>query len=148
MAPTWRPYCQPRPKSPPRQDRRPGGTHHPRELHAIDDATRFILRVNCAPAKKYEIFMRAKIMIDCFESEVEMPMAPHVATHTTGKIILPGVPSRSCTIVEISDKGAALKVSSIFGIPETFDMSIGPDSTTRHCKVIHKAPNRLDVLFE
>ena len=82
-------------------------------------------------------------------SEIGGPMEPHAPLHTAGKIIVPDGRTFSCTIIDISDKGATLKLVSIFGIPETFDLLIGTDpATERHCKVIHKAPNRLDILFE
>jgi hypothetical protein len=62
-------------------------------------------------------------------------MEPHAPTHATGKIILPDMRSVSCTILDISDKGAALKVSSVLGIPDTFDILIGPGVMSRHCRV-------------
>ncbi len=75
-------------------------------------------------------------------------MEPHAPTHTAGKIIISGVPSISCAIMDISTQGAALKVASVFGIPETFDLLIEANPARRHCKVIHKAPNKLEVLFQ
>ena len=75
-------------------------------------------------------------------------MEPRAPTHATGKIILPDMRSISCAILDISDKGAVLKVSSVLGIPDNFDILIGPGVTSRHCRVTNKAPNRLDVSFE
>lgn len=75
-------------------------------------------------------------------------MEPHAPTHAKGKIVLAVVPPLSCSILDISDSGATLRVSSTFGIPETFDMVRVPEAITHHCRVIRKAPNTLEVLFE
>ncbi len=75
-------------------------------------------------------------------------MDQHTPTHAKGKIILLTGSPLSCSIQDISDKGATLRVSSTFGIPETFDMVRVPEAITHHCRVIRKAPNTLEVSFE
>ncbi len=74
-------------------------------------------------------------------------MEPHAPTQVTGKIIVPGSLSMSCTIMDISDKGAVLKVSSVLGIPDSVYLLIGTSQVPRECKILHKAPNRIEVLF-
>ena len=75
-------------------------------------------------------------------------MDPHTPTHAKGKIILLTGAPLSGSIQDISDKGATLRVSSTFGIPETFDMVCLPEAITYHCRVIRKAPTTLEVSFE
>jgi len=75
-------------------------------------------------------------------------MDPHAPTHAKGKIVLATVSPISCSIVDMSEKGATLRVSSTFGIPETFDLVRVPEAITLHCRVIRKAPNTLEVSFE
>jgi len=75
-------------------------------------------------------------------------MEPQPPTHITGKIIVSGLSPRSCAILDISDKGAALRVSSMFGIPDVFDLLIGTSTKPRRCRVLHKAANKLEVSFE
>jgi hypothetical protein len=68
-----------------------------------------------------------------------------VPTRSTARIIIAGMRPIDCTATEISEQGATLKVVSVLGIPETFDLLIG---TRRHeCKVIQKTSNKLRVLF-
>jgi hypothetical protein len=49
----------------------------------------------------------------------------NVPTPTPATMIVRGVTSISCTATEISKEGAALRVASVFGIPEVFDLVIG-----------------------
>ena len=61
------------------------------------------------------------------------------------RMIVPGFPPFSCLATEISEQGATLRVRSVLGIPQAFDIVIG---TKRHeCKVIQKAANKLRVSF-
>jgi hypothetical protein len=43
-------------------------------------------------------------------------------TDAPGEIIVPGLPSRPCRVVEISDVGARLELTSTFGVPEDFEL--------------------------
>ncbi len=75
-------------------------------------------------------------------------MEPRAPTHRTGKIIVPGELSMPCAIMDIADKGAVLKVSSVFGIPDSFYLLIGTSKVARHCKVLHRESNKIEVLFQ
>jgi hypothetical protein len=65
-----------------------------------------------------------------------------------GKIAFPTVSPMSCSIQDMSDKGASLRVSRTFGIRETFDLVVVRGATARRCRIIRKAPNTLEVSFE
>ena len=52
-----------------------------------------------------------------------------------------------CTATEILEQGVTLKVASVFGIPETFDLVIGDETKRHQCKVIQKTANKLRVAF-
>jgi|GEM_PF-3581159 len=60
-------------------------------------------------------------------------------------MIVRGVIPISCTATDISEQGATLRVASVFGIPEVFDLVIG--EKRQQCKVIGKTSNKLMVLF-
>jgi len=71
--------------------------------------------------------------------------ADDVRAQAAAKLIVPGFTQVSCTATEISDQGATLKVTSVFGFPQTFEIVIG---TRRHeCEVVQKSANKLRVSF-
>jgi len=53
-----------------------------------------------------------------------------------------------CVIRNISDTGAALEVTSPVGIPETFNLVISGDHTTRPCQVAWRKERRIGVKFK
>jgi hypothetical protein len=54
----------------------------------------------------------------------------------------------SCTIRNLSDKGAALDVTSPIGIPHEFVLIIEADNSTRQCRVVWRKERRIGVTFE
>jgi hypothetical protein len=53
----------------------------------------------------------------------------------------------SCTVRNLSATGACLDVASPLGIPESFDLMIGSDRHTHHCKVVWHSVHRMGVQF-
>jgi hypothetical protein len=53
----------------------------------------------------------------------------------------------SCTVRNLSDKGACLEVASPLGLPESFDLMIGGDRPIHHCKVVWQSAHRIGVEF-
>jgi hypothetical protein len=53
----------------------------------------------------------------------------------------------SCTVRNLSDKGACLEVESPLGLPESFDLMIGSDRHMHHCKVVWQTVHRIGVEF-
>jgi hypothetical protein len=51
-----------------------------------------------------------------------------------------------CTVKDVSDAGAALQVSTSFGIPPRFDLVI--DGKRRHCRLQWKTDTEVGVLFQ
>jgi hypothetical protein len=69
-----------------------------------------------------------------------------VSTRPAAQIIVAGMKPISCTVAEISEQSATLRVASVFGIPEKFDVSIG--AKHHQCRTIEKGTNKLKVVFE
>ena len=61
-------------------------------------------------------------------------------------IIVRGVIPISCTATDISEQGATLRVASVFGVSDVFDLVIG--EKRQQCRVIGKTANKLTVLFQ
>jgi len=55
-------------------------------------------------------------------------------------------PKVECIARNISDIGAALEMSTTYGVPTNFDASI--DGVRRHCRVVWRSDTRLGVMFE
>ncbi|HEY0327667.1 MAG TPA: PilZ domain-containing protein [Rhodopseudomonas sp.] len=53
----------------------------------------------------------------------------------------------SCTVRNLSDRGAALDVESPLGIPEQFELMIAADALSRRCHVIWRTEKRIGVAF-
>ena len=51
-----------------------------------------------------------------------------------------------CLIRNLSESGAQLKIASIIGIPDTFDLVDG-DKKIRHCRVAWKRETEIGVEF-
>jgi hypothetical protein len=68
-------------------------------------------------------------------------------TLKSGKIVVHAHTSViDCTVRNLSPKGALLVVSSLAGIPDKFDLSIGTEQY--QCRVIWRGENRLGVEFD
>lgn len=53
-----------------------------------------------------------------------------------------------CTVRNVSDKGAALDVTSPVGIPDRFTLFIAVEGTHRPCTVVWRKERRIGVRFE
>lgn len=64
-----------------------------------------------------------------------------------GRIIFnAGRSTIDCTIRDLSGKGAKLQVTSVIGIPNTFDLSVG-GGDRQPCRVVWRALKELGVEF-
>lgn len=55
-------------------------------------------------------------------------------------------PRLECTVRNYSKAGAALRVSTTFGVPARFDVVI--DGITRRCRSLWRTDNKIGVVFE
>ena len=53
-----------------------------------------------------------------------------------------------CTVIDLTPQGAGLTVTSTFGIPKTFQLTIEGEKQTRHCRVIWAKSGQLGVSFD
>ena len=53
-----------------------------------------------------------------------------------------------CTVRNLSAAGACLELSSTIGIPDLFDLLIGPEPYPRPCRVAWKDDTRVGVMFQ
>jgi hypothetical protein len=66
----------------------------------------------------------------------------------SAKIIVPRrSPVIHCTVQNINNGGACLKLANTFGLPETFDLTFEHGRTRRSCRVIWRTDNQLGVSF-
>jgi hypothetical protein len=76
---------------------------------------------------------------------LERRSARREETQVTGEILVPGKPPQHCLITQLSDSGATLQLSSLFGTPNSFELrAFGRIYSAR---VIRKAPRTLFVTF-
>jgi hypothetical protein len=61
-------------------------------------------------------------------------------------VISEKTPKLECMARNISDTGAALQVSTTFGIPTHFDVTI--DGVRRHCRSVWRTDTKIGVAFE
>lgn len=54
----------------------------------------------------------------------------------------------NCTVRNVSDKGAALDVTSPVGIPPAFTLVINGDHTAKPCHVIWRKEKRIGIAFD
>lgn len=55
-------------------------------------------------------------------------------------------PKLECTVRNISDTGAAIQVSTTFGLPQTFDLIV--DGARHRCRVMWRTDTKIGVSFE
>ena len=66
----------------------------------------------------------------------------------SAKIIVPRrSPVIHCTVQNITDVGACLKVANTFGVPATFDLTFEHGRTRRACRVVWRTDDKLGVAF-
>jgi hypothetical protein len=81
------------------------------------------------------------------EPQIENRLVPRHRTLKGGRIVFnAGRSTIDCTVRNLSGKGAKLLVSSVVGIPDTFDLLL--DGHTRQpCRVIWRTLKELGVEF-
>jgi PilZ domain len=66
----------------------------------------------------------------------------------SAKIILPRrSPVIHCTVQNLTDVGACLKVANTSGVPATFDLTFEHGRTRRACRVVWRTHDKLGVAF-
>ena len=66
-----------------------------------------------------------------------------------GKILLNGPRSViDCVVCNLSPQGARLKMASMFGIPQAFDLQIDGERNIRRCATVWRAHNRIGIDFQ
>jgi len=62
------------------------------------------------------------------------------------------VPQRSpvihCTVQNLTDGGACLKVANTYGLPETFELTFEHGRTRRACRVVWRTSDMVGVTFQ
>ena len=58
-----------------------------------------------------------------------------------------GFAAADCTIKNISEGGALIETTQVFGIPSEFILYINPEREGRPCRVAWRAGNRIGVSF-
>ena len=53
-----------------------------------------------------------------------------------------------CAIDDLTDRGAGLRVGTVFGLPRVFLLTIDGETMSRHCRVIWSDGKKLGVSFE
>jgi hypothetical protein len=67
----------------------------------------------------------------------------------SAKIIVPRrSPVIHCTVQNINNGGACLKLANTYGLPETFDLTFEHGRTRRSCRVIWRTTDKVGVKFE
>ena len=81
------------------------------------------------------------------QPEVERRIASRRTTLKGGRVAFnAGRSTVDCTVRNLSSKGAKLQVTSVFGIPDTFDLLL--DGHRRQpCRVVWRTLKELGVLF-
>lgn len=67
----------------------------------------------------------------------------------SAKIIVPRrSPVIHCTVQNITDGGACLKVANTSGVPQTFELTFEHGRTRRSCRVVWRTHDKLGVSFK
>ena len=61
-------------------------------------------------------------------------------------VISERAPKLECTVRNMSDTGAALQVSTTFGLPQVFELIV--DGVRRRCRVVRRTDTKIGVSFE
>jgi PilZ domain len=78
---------------------------------------------------------------------VERRLSPRRNTRIEAKIAFDGGRSvRSCVIRNVSETGARLELSSVSGVPETFDLLIAGHAP-QPCRVVWRALREMGVAY-
>lgn len=53
-----------------------------------------------------------------------------------------------CTILDLTNRGARIRLADMRGVPDRFELSFGQRHAHRACRVTWRAENQLGVAFE
>ena len=74
--------------------------------------------------------------------------APRRRTLKGGKIVInDGFSTFACTVRNLSETGALLRVASVVGIPDTFTLVMDDGSGSHACTVVRRRAEELGVQF-
>jgi hypothetical protein len=73
--------------------------------------------------------------------------APRRRTLLRGHIELLGGGAIDCTVRNMSDAGARLRVVSVIGVPDEFVLSYGPQAQRLPARVVWRSETELGVVF-
>jgi PilZ domain len=74
---------------------------------------------------------------------------PRLRTLKTGRIVFDRRTCViDCTVRNVSAAGACLELPSTVGVPERFDLLIGPEKHPRPCRIAWKDEKRVGVTFQ
>ena len=82
-----------------------------------------------------------------FWQVTEKPRSPrHRVLKGAFIVVSEKAPKLECTVRNISDTGAALQVSTTFGLPQAFDIIV--DGVRRRCRAAWRTDTKIGVSFE
>jgi PilZ domain len=91
----------------------------------------------------------AKIMTNTAVKTADRRALKRTRVRRNAKIIVPrSSPVICCTVENITNAGACLKLATTFGMPDTFDLTFEHGRTRRWCRVIWRTADQLGVAFE
>ncbi len=64
------------------------------------------------------------------------------------RIILDRSPMISCTVKDLSSRGACLSVASTYRLPDSFELTFEHGRSRRSCRVIWRTQDKLGVAFD
>jgi hypothetical protein len=80
--------------------------------------------------------------------DTERRSAPRKRTLKGGRIAFnAGQSTIECVVLNLSETGAKLRVTSVMGIPDTFDLLLA-DKSRRRCRVAWRKLDEMGVAFE
>lgn len=84
-----------------------------------------------------------------FDTSNDSRTAPRQRTLKGGRIIFnAGRSTIDCRVRNLSSRGAKLEVTSVVGIPNTFDLMIGEEGAMQSCRVAWRTLKELGVEFQ
>jgi hypothetical protein len=88
-------------------------------------------------------------MSECVDQDRNRRLVKRTRVLRNAKIIVPRrSPVIHCTVQNITDGGACLKVANTFGVPQTFELTFEHGRTRRACRVVWRTSYQLGVAFK
>jgi hypothetical protein len=78
---------------------------------------------------------------------VENRTQPRLRTLKGGRISFNNGAAIDCIVRNLTNTGACLEVASPIGIPESFELVLDSDGTTRTCHITWESAKRIGVAF-